>query len=77
MQTTGILLLGVNLSGVMGAHHMANLEAENTALKTQLKQLQQQLRQQGIGDHGWAHPTMEDIAESKPNIMIIFGDVRP
>ena len=69
------LLLGV--SGVM-ATHQVDLEAENAALKTEVRQLKQQLRHRNsAGDGAWIQPRMEDIAASKPNILIIFGDVRP
>lgn len=68
------LLLGV--SGVM-ATHQVDLEAENTALKTEVRQLKQQLRQRNGAGGAWVQPRMEDIAASKPNILIIFGDVRP
>ena len=72
------LLLG--MSSMLAAHQV-DLEAENTALKTEVQKLQHQVqklqRQQAGAEDIWVQPNMEDIAASRPNIIIIFGDVRP
>jgi hypothetical protein len=50
------------------------LAAENARLKLEVARLSLQTATPSAG--GWVAPETKDLKESKPNILIIFGDVR-